>query len=43
MKIQHQQNEPDTKPVHRVPQPVYKNSKMSGTKFLVMGGAIFLF
>ena len=34
-KIQHQRNKLDTKPVHRVPQPVYKNSKTNGTKSLV--------
>ena len=34
-KSQHQQNELDTKPVHRVPWLVYKNSKRSSTKSLV--------
>ena len=39
-KSQHQRNKLDTKPVHRVPWPVYKNSKTSGANSLVFSERI---
>ena len=41
-KSQHQRNELDTKPVHRGPRPVYKNTEISGAKSLVFWEKIFL-